>query len=260
MSYENIGCEQGGGIAVVTVRRPAKLNALNAQTIAELSAAFSELAGDDTVGAVVLTGEGEKAFVAGADIGELANLTAAEAERLSARGQALMDLVENLGKPVVAAINGFALGGGCELALACSFRFAAQGARLGLPETGLGLIPGYGGTQRLPRLVGRGRALELILTGDMVDADAACAMGLVNRVLPPEDLLTEAKAVAAKLAVKSPLTLRAALKAVNEGLAQNLDGGCRLESALFGVCGSSEDAREGCTAFMEKRAPEFKGR
>jgi len=260
MSYENIGCERDGRIALVTVRRPSKLNALNADTIAELTAVFTELGADDAVGAVVLTGEGEKAFVAGADIGELAGLTADRAERLSVRGQSLMDLVENLGKPVVAAVNGFALGGGCELALACSFRFAAQGARLGLPETGLGLIPGYGGTQRLPRLVGRGRALELILTGGMVDADAACAMGLVNRVLPPEELLPAAKATATKLAAKSPLTLRAALKAVNEGLAQNQDGGCRLEAALFGVCGSSDDAREGCAAFLEKRAPEFKGR
>jgi enoyl-CoA hydratase len=260
MSYETIGCERDGGVAEVTVRRPAKLNALNAQTVAELTAVFRELAADEDVGAVVLTGEGEKAFVAGADIGELANLTADQAERLAARGQALMDLVENLGKPVVAAVNGFALGGGCELAMACTFRYAAAGAKLGLPETGLGLIPGYGGTQRLPRLVGRGRALELILTGDMIDAEAACAMGLVNRVLPAEELLPAARKTAAKLAGKSPLTLRAALKAVNEGLAQNQDGGCRLEAALFGVCGSSEDAREGCAAFLEKRKPAFKGR
>ncbi|MCP4574234.1 MAG: enoyl-CoA hydratase [bacterium] len=260
MSYENIGCEQDGGVAVVTVRRPAKLNALNAKTISELKTAFMDLQADATVGAVVLTGEGEKAFVAGADIGELADLTADQAERLSAQGQALMDLVENLGKPVIAAVNGFALGGGCELALACSFRYATQGARLGLPETGLGLIPGYGGTQRLSRLVGKGRALELVLTGDMVDADAACAMGLVNRVLPPDELLAAALKTATKLAAKSSLTLRAALKAVNEGLAQNQDGGCRLEAALFGVCGASEDAREGCSAFLEKRPPEFKGR
>ncbi len=260
MSFENLACVTEGGVATVTVSRPAKLNALNAATIDELTACFQSLADDPAVGAVVLTGEGEKAFVAGADIGELANLSAVEAEALAVRGQTLMHLIENLGKPVIAAVNGFALGGGCELAMACTFRYAAEGARLGLPETGLGLIPGYGGTQRLPRLIGRGRAMELILTGDMVDAATARDLGLVNRVLPGEELLPTALATAAKLAAKSSLTLRVALKAVNDGLALDLDGGCRLEAALFGECGSSEDAAEGCAAFLEKRKPEFKGR
>ncbi len=209
--------------------------------------------------AVVLTGAGPKAFVAGADIGELAGLTAAQGQRLAARGQALMDRIEGLGKPVIAAVNGFALGGGLELAMACTFRYAADTARLGLPETGLGLIPGYGGTQRLPRLVGRGRALEMILTGDMVDAPTALALGLVNRVVPAAELLEAARSTAAKMAARSPLALRAALQAVNGGLAIDQDGGCRLEAALFGVCGASADAREGCAAFLEKRKPTFHG-
>ncbi|MBE0567163.1 MAG: enoyl-CoA hydratase/isomerase family protein, partial [Krumholzibacteria bacterium] len=184
MAYESLLCGIRDGIAEVTVNRPDKLNALNSALIGELDACMEALAQDGAVRAVILTGAGPKAFVAGADIGELADLTAAAAEKLARRGQALMDRIENLGKPVIAAVNGFALGGGLELAMACSFRYAADTARLGLPETGLGLIPGYGGTQRLPRLVGRGRALELILSGDMIDAPTALALGLVNRVVP----------------------------------------------------------------------------
>jgi enoyl-CoA hydratase len=209
---------------------------------------------------VIVTGAGEKAFVAGADIRELADLTGTGAERLATRGQELMWKIENLGKPVVAAVNGFALGGGCELALACTFRYASANARLGLPETGLGLIPGYGGTQRLPRLVGKGRALEMILTGDHLTAVEAQAIGLVNRVLSQEELMPAVREVAAKLAAKSAVTLRLALKAVNEGINMGLDGACRLEAALFGVVGTSADAAEGCRAFLEKRKPEFRDR
>ncbi len=258
MSYENVLLEVTDGVATVTVNRPDKLNALNTRTIEELLAVFEKVSGDDEVRSVILTGAGEKAFVAGADIGELANLTAGEAEYVATRGQELMNRIENLGKPVLAAIGGFALGGGCELAMACTFRYAADTAKLGLPETGLGLIPGFGGTQRMPRLIGRGRALELILTGDMIDAAEAKAYGLVNRVYPHEELLPAAQKTAAKLALKSRVTLRAALKAVGEGLQMNQDSGCRLEAALFGVCASSNDAHEGCAAFLAKRKPSFR--
>ncbi|MGD9547092.1 MAG: enoyl-CoA hydratase/isomerase family protein [Candidatus Krumholzibacteriia bacterium] len=258
MSYQNILCSVAEGIATVTVNRPDKLNALNRQTIAELTACFRDLAAADEVRVVLLTGAGEKAFVAGADIGELADLTASAAEALAGGGQALMDLIENLGKPVIGVINGFALGGGCELAMACTFRYAADTARLGLPETGLGLIPGFGGTQRLPRLVGRGRAQELVLGGDMVPADEALAMGLVNKVFPAAELMPAALKTAGRLAGKSRLTLGLALKAVGDGLQMTQAGGCRLEAALFGVAGASQDAREGCRAFLEKRKPEFR--
>jgi len=235
MAFENILCEISGGVAMVTVNRPDKLNALNAATIAELDACFSDLADDPAARVVIVTGSGEKAFVAGADIGELADMSAAEAEGLAVRGQALMNNIENLGKPVIAAVNGFALGGGCELAMACTFRYAGSSARLGLPETGLGLIPGYGGTQRLARLVGRGRAMEMVLLGNMIDAVDAMAIGLVNKVFPDEELTDAVQDVAKALAGKSALTLRAGLKAV---------GG----------------AAEGCRAFLDKRKPEFKDR
>jgi enoyl-CoA hydratase len=260
MAYENLLCTVEEGVATVTVDRPAKLNALNAATITELDACFAALAEDDAVRAVILTGTGEKAFVAGADIGELAAMTAAGAAALAARGQALMDRIENLGKPVIAAVNGFALGGGCELAMACTFRYAGASARLGLPESGLGLIPGYGGTQRLPRLVGRGRAMEMVLLGNMIDAVDAMAIGLVNKVFPDEELMDSARDVAKALAAKSQLTLRAALAAVGGGLETDQTAGLRLEASLFGICGGSEDAREGCAAFLEKRKPEFKDR
>jgi len=260
MAYEMITCEVSADVATVMVNRPDKMNALNRQTIQELTACFQSLQKDDAVGVVVLTGAGEKAFVAGADIGELAEMTAGEGEVLAQRGQDLMNLIEALGKPVIAAVGGFALGGGCELAMACTFRYASGNAKLGLPETGLGLIPGFGGTQRLPRLVGRGRALELILTGDMITADEALALGLVNKVLAREELLPVVQDLAGRLAQKSRTTTRVALKAVNEGLGMNQDSGCRLEAALFGVCGSSAAAREGCAAFLAKRKPDFSGK
>ncbi|MBM4130153.1 enoyl-CoA hydratase [bacterium] len=260
MTYANLLCDVTDGVATVTVNRPDKLNALNAATIAELETCFGRLAGDDAARVVVLTGAGPKAFVAGADIAELAMLGAAEGQRLARRGQALMDLVEGLGKPVVAAVNGFALGGGCELALACSFRWAADTAKLGLPETALGLIPGYGGTQRLARLVGRGRALELILRGNMVTASEAEAIGLVNRVLPAADLSSAVAQMAREIAARSRLTLRCALEAVHGGLGTDLAAGLRLEAGLFGVVASSDDGHEGCRAFLEKRAPRFNDR
>lgn len=258
MAFANLLSEISDGIAVVTINRPDKLNALNSATIEELHACMVSLQAADSVRVVVLRGSGEKAFVAGADISELAAMDASTAETLACRGQELMNLIENLGKPVIAAVGGFALGGGCELALACTFRYASENAKLGLPETGLGLIPGFGGTQRLPRLVGRGRALEMILTGGMVTAVDAMAIGLVNKVYAHDDLMTAVMEVAGELAGKSALTARVALKAVNEGLGMNQDSGCRLEAALFGVAGSSGDAHEGCQAFLEKRKPNFK--
>jgi enoyl-CoA hydratase len=260
VEFVNILCAVADGIATVTVNRPDKLNALNAATIGELDTCFAELGRDPSVRVVILTGAGEKAFVAGADIGELAALDAHAAERLAAGGQDLMRRIENLGKPVIAAVNGFALGGGCELAMACTFRYASENAKLGLPETGLGLIPGFGGTQRLPRLVGRGRALEMVLLGNMITAVDAMAIGLVNTVFPPEELADAVRIVAKALAEKSALTLRLALQAVNDGLLVDLDSGCRLEAALFGVAGASSDAHEGCAAFLEKRKPSFTDR
>ncbi len=257
MSYENIRLETEGSIARVTVNRPAKLNALNRATVAELTTCFTSLRDDKAVRVVLLTGEGEKAFVAGADISELADLGADQAEQYALAGQRLMDLIENLGKAVIAVVNGFALGGGCELAMACSLRIAAEGAKFGLPETGLGLIPGFGGTQRLARLVGRGRAQEMILTGNMVAADEALAMGLVNKVLPLEDLTPYGEKMAAQLARKSLLTTRLALRSVGEGLQMTQSDGCGLEASLFGEAAASEDAREGCSAFLEKRKPDF---
>ena len=256
--FANLLWENEGGITTLTINRPDKLNALNKATIADLHEAFSALREDDATRVVVVTGAGEKAFVAGADIRELAAMSASEAEQFATRGQELMWKIENLGKPVIAAVNGFALGGGCELALACSFRYAATNARLGLPESGLGLIPGYGGTQRLPRLIGRGRALEMILTGRQLTAAEAMSVGLVNQVCPGDDLVQVVREVAATMAARSALTLRLALKAVSEGQGMPLDAGCRLEAALFGVCGASADAREGCAAFLEKRPPAFK--
>ncbi|MEN8007534.1 MAG: enoyl-CoA hydratase-related protein [Candidatus Krumholzibacteriota bacterium] len=258
MSFNYILCEKTDGVATVTVNRPDKLNALNHEVIGELAHCFADLADDADAKVVVLTGAGDKAFVAGADIGEMVDMTPTAAEKFAARGQDLMARIENLGKPVIAAVNGFALGGGCELAMACTFRYASDKARLGLPETGLGLIPGFGGTQRLPRLVGRGRALEMILLGNMIDAVDAMAIGLVNKVYPAAEFADSVNIVARALAEKSPLTLRVALKAVGEGLEMSPTAGCRLEAALFGVCGASEDAREGCRAFLEKRKPEFK--
>lgn len=260
VEFVNLLCEVAGGIATVTVNRPDKLNALNAMAVKELDACFAELEQDPAVRVVVLTGAGEKAFVAGADIGELANLNATEAERLAVSGQSLMRRIENLGKPVIAAVNGFALGGGCELAMACTFRYASDNAKLGLPETGLGLIPGFGGTQRLLRLVGRGRALEMILLGNMITAVDAMAIGLVNTVFPQDEFNDAVGIVAKALAAKSALTLRLALQAVNDGALVDQDSGCRLEAALFGVVGASDDAHEGCAAFLEKRKPSFTDR
>jgi len=259
MAYENLLLEKKDGIAIVTVNRPDKLNALNGRTIEELDAAFSALASDAAVKGVVVTGAGEKAFVAGADIAELAGLDAEAGRAVSERGQKVFDRIEWLGKPVVAAVNGFALGGGCELALACHVRVASENASLGTPEVKLGLMCGYGGTQRLPRLVGRGAALEILLTGERVRADEALRLGLVNRVVGPKDLLANAESLVRKMIANGPLALRATLEAVHGGLDRPLAEAQAGEAQLFGELCGTEDAREGTRAFVEKRAPRFSG-
>jgi enoyl-CoA hydratase len=260
MSFETLLVEREGAVAIITINRPKVLNALNTQTISELERSMLDLQHDDAVRALVLTGAGEKSFVAGADINELAVLSPAEGQRHGRRGQAVFDLIEQLGKPVIAAINGFALGGGCELAMACTIRIAAEHARLGQPEINLGLIPGYAGSQRLPRLVGKGRALEMLLTGDMVSATRAYEIGLVNKVVPAADLLSTAKTLATALAAKAPIATRYILEAVHHGMEMPLGDGQFLEGTLFGLVASTDDMKEGTKAFLEKRQAAWRGR
>ena len=260
MSFETLLVERDGAVAVVTINRPNVLNALNTQTIDDLERVMLDMKQDDSVRAIVLTGAGEKSFVAGADINELAVLSPAEGQRHGRRGQAVFDAIEHLGKPVIAAINGFALGGGCELAMACTIRIAADTARLGQPEINLGIIPGYAGSQRLPRLVGKGRALEILLTGDMVPASRAHEIGLLNKVVPGSELLTEAKRMAAALASKAPLATRYIIEAVNHGMEMPLSDGQFLEASLFGLVASTDDMKEGTTAFLQKRQASWRGR
>jgi enoyl-CoA hydratase/carnithine racemase len=260
LTLANVLYEKKGAIAYVTVNRPKVLNALNSPTWADLRAAFEDAQADDTVRGVILTGAGNKAFIAGADIGELAHATAIEAERASRFGQEVLDLIENLRKPVIAAVNGFALGGGCETAMACTLRIAVESASFGQPEVTLGLIPGGGGTQRLPRLVGKGRALQIILSGDMISAQEAYRIGLVNEVVPAADLVSRAVAILNKIAGNAPIAARLALEAVNKGLDASQSEGLLLEAAYFGLCAATTDKQEGTSAFLEKRAPQFHGR
>jgi enoyl-CoA hydratase len=248
------------GLAIVTVNRPDKLNALNADTVRELDRVIDEVRADDAVRAVILTGAGEKAFVAGADIAELAKMGPIDGVRISRDGQDTFRRLERLPKPVIAAVNGFALGGGLELALACHIRVASSRAKFGLPEVKLGIIPGYGGTIRLPRLVGRGRALELMLTGEMIGADEAHRIGLVNRVEEPDNLLDAARAMARAIAANGPVAIALALESVDRGMSTTIDDGQVLESNLFGLLASTEDMREGMGAFLEKRKPTFRNR
>ena len=259
MTCENLLLERDGAVAVLTVNRPKVLNALNTQTLDELRRAILEVKRDDAVRVVILTGAGEKSFVAGADINELSTQTPTTGREHAIAGQHVLDLVEHLGKPVIAAINGYALGGGCELAMACTIRIAAETAKLGQPEINLGLIPGYAGTQRLARIVGRGRALELLLTGDQITAQEAHRLGLVNRVVPAAQLMTEAKTLASALAAKAPVAIRYILEAVHKGLEMPFAQAQIFEATLFGLVASTEDMREGTRAFLEKRKAEFKG-
>ena len=260
MAWENLLIEDTDGARWITLNRPAKLNALNRAVLAELAAAVDDAGADPTVRTVVITGQGEKAFAAGADIAEFFGLSPRGAEEMARAGQAVFGRIAALPKPVIAAVNGFALGGGCELALACHVRLAASTARFGQPEVKLGLIPGYGGTQRLARLVGQGRALELLLTGRMLDAATALAWGLVNRVVEPAELRPAALGLAAEMAAVSPLAATRCLAAVRVGLGLPLDEAQELEAALFGLCCGSEDMREGTSAFLEKRPAKFTGR
>lgn len=260
MPYENVLVETKDSIARVTINRPKVLNALNVKTVLELTEVFQGLAGDDDVAAVILTGSGEKSFVAGADITEFLDLSADGARDYAKRGQKLFSMIERLGKPVIAAVNGFALGGGCEIAMACTFRIASENAKLGQPEVSLGLIPGFGGTQRLPRLVGKGRAMEMILTGRPIDAETAEKYGLVNRVVPQEKLIETCEKAAKTIAKQGPLAVKYCLEAVDSGLNMTLDEGLVLEADLFGLVFASEDSKEGTTAFVEKRKPDFKGK
>ncbi len=260
MAYETLVYEKRNGIGYVTVNRPEKLNALNRQVMDELDGCFRAIQTDDEVRVVILTGAGEKAFVAGADIGGIAAQTPLEGKEMAQHGQEILDRIENLGKPVIAAVNGYALGGGCELALACTLRLAAENARFGQPEVKLGIIPGYAGTQRLARLVGRGRALELILSGEAVTAQEAYRIGLVNQVVPAADLMAAAETLARKIMANAPLAIRFALEAVNHGLEMTQAQGQLLEATLFGLCCTTADMKEGTRAFLEKRPPKFTGK
>jgi len=258
MTHENLKIADAGGIRTITINRPDKLNALNVATVAELGATIADTASDDAIEAVIVTGAGDKAFVAGADISELQSLGPVEAKEFALRGQEVFRELERLNKPVIAAVNGYALGGGCELAMACHIRVASSNAIFGQPEVKLGLIPGYGGTQRLPRLIGRGRALEILLTGKNVNAEEALRIGLVNAVCEPSELEGAVGGILKAVMANGPLAVSHCIEAVNSGLDMGLDDGCLLEATLFGVGAASDQMREGTTAFLEKRKPDFK--
>ena len=259
MSYKNLLVDKKDGYAVVTVNRPQVMNALNKETVAEILRCFDELGADEEVKVVIVTGGGEKSFVAGADIGELNAADRDGGLEITRNGQAAFGKIEALPKPVIAAVNGYALGGGCELAMACDIRIASEKAKFGQPEVTLGLIPGYGGTQRLSRLVGKGKAKELILTGEMIDAHEALRIGLVERVVPQEKLMSEAEALATKLVGLGPIALELAKNSIDTGFNMPMDEALKVESERFGEACATEDKNEGTKAFLEKRKPEFKG-
>jgi enoyl-CoA hydratase len=259
MDLEHLLYEKAEGVATITVNRPDVMNALNAETVTEFDRVFEDAERDDTVGALIVTGAGEKAFVAGADISELVERDARTGPEMASHGQRVLRRLETMGKPSIAAINGFALGGGCELAMACTIRIAADTAKFGQPEVNLGIIPGYAGTQRLPRIVGRGIALELILTGRVIDAAEALRIGLVSQVVARDELMDAAKKTASSILRKGPLAIRAAMDAVDRGLNMGFEDGCKLEASLFGLLCATSDMKEGMEAFLEKRKPEFKG-
>lgn len=259
MDYENIYIEEENNVAIITINRPKKLNALNKRTIDELHTAFKELDEDDETKAIIITGSGEKAFVAGADISEFTHFSVEEAWQLAAEGQKLLfNLIENLSTPVVAAINGFALGGGLELAMACHFRIASENAKMGLPEVSLGVIPGYGGTQRLPQLIGKGRAMEMIMTAGMIDAEKALAYGLVNYTVPQEELLPLCNKIVSRISNNSSVAIKYAINAVNAGFKYDVNG-YAAEIDAFGTCFGTNDFKEGTSAFLEKRKADFPG-
>ena len=257
---QNILYEKKGPIAYATLNRPKVLNALNQAVFAELRATFEDVRDDSNMRGVLLTGSGEKAFAAGADIAEMSSYTASQAEEATRRAQSVTELIENIGKPVIAAVNGFALGGGCELAMACTIRIAAESAKFGQPEVKLGIMPGAGGTQRLPRLVGKGRALQLILSGEVISAQEAYRTGLVNEVVPLSDLMSRSEAILNQILANAPLGVKFSIDAVNKGLDGSVSEGLLIEASLFGICAGSDDKKEGTSAFLAKRAPQFQGR
>jgi enoyl-CoA hydratase len=260
LKLENVLYEKKGPIVYVTINRPKVLNALSKATLVDLNAAFEEARDDSEVRGVILTGAGDKAFAAGADVSEVVNNTSLQAEESTRFGQALTILIENLGKPVIAAVNGFALGGGCELAMACTIRVATESAKFGQPEVKLGIMPGYGGSQRLPRLVGKGRALQIILSGKPIDAQEAYRIGLVNEIVSNTNLIARAEAILNEINANAPVGVRFSIDAVNKGLDAGLEEGLRIEASLFAVCAATEDKKEGTSAFLAKRAPKFQGR
>jgi enoyl-CoA hydratase len=259
-SFENITYEVKGEIGYITLNRPKMMNALNRKTVEELDIAFRAAKEDGAVKGVILTGAGDKAFIAGADIAELLAIEGDKAGEFSEKGQQVLSFIETFGKPVIAAVNGFALGGGCETAMACSIRIAAENAKFGQPEVKLGVIPGFGGTQRLPRLVGKGRALQLILTGDMIDAREAHRIGLVNEVVPMADLMSRSEAILKQIGANAPIAVRYSIDAVNRGVDTDLTSGLKLEAKYFALAASTEDKNEGTSAFVQKRAPHFQGK
>ncbi|MFZ2053775.1 MAG: enoyl-CoA hydratase-related protein [Candidatus Aminicenantales bacterium] len=260
MNFKNLLTRKGDGIGWITINRPEKLNAMNIETIEELRAAFREFGDDPEARAVIFTGAGEKAFIAGADISEFIHLDAEKGREYARRGQELTLAIENFPKPVIAAINGYALGGGTEFALACHIRLASENAKMGQPEVKLGIIPGYGGTQRLARLIGKGQAMEMILSGRIVEAGEAREIGLVNKVVPAAELLSAAEALAKDIIKNAPLALAYSIEAINHGLDKTLAEGLELEAEIFGRSCATEDFREGAKAFIEKRKPDFRGR
>ena len=260
LTLENVLYEKRGAIAYVTLNRPKVLNALKQAVFAELKSAFEDARNDASIRGVILTGSGDKAFAAGADIAEMSNYTGIEAGEATRRAQEVTEIIENLGKPVIAAVNGFALGGGCELSMACTIRLAVEGAKFGQPEVKIGVMPGAGGTQRLPRLVGKGRALQLILTGEVISAQEAYRIGLVNEIVPSSNLIPRAEAILNQIISNAPLGVKFSIEAVNKGLEASVSEGLLLEASLFAVCAGSEDKKEGTSAFLAKRAPQFQGR
>ena len=259
MTYTKLIIEKKEKVCIVAINNPQALNALNSAVIEELDRAFSEIAADDGIAAVILTGAG-KAFVAGADIAQMSTMNAAQGKAFGEYGAAVFRKIELLDKPVIAAVNGYALGGGCELAMCCDIRIASAKAKFGQPEVGLGITPGFSGTQRLPRIVGPGKAKELIFTAGIIDAAEACRIGLVNKVTEPEALMDEAMEMAAKIASKSPIAVKYSKQAINKGMQTDMDTAISIEAGLFGLCFSSEDQKEGMRAFLEKRAPDFKNK
>jgi enoyl-CoA hydratase len=258
MHYENVRLEKKDTVVIVTIDRPKALNALNLQTLEELYHCFSDLAKDEGTLVVILTGAGEKSFVAGADISHMQKLGVIEAGRFAQLGQKVLKAIEELPQPVIAAINGFALGGGCEIAISCDIRYASENAKFGQPEVNLGVIPGFGGTQRLPRLIGKGLANELLFSGGMIEATEAYRIGLVNKVFPQSELLEKCLVLAQTIASRGPLAVRLCKEAVNNGMEMDLSRACRYEADLFSICFASEEQKEGMLAFLEKRAPGFK--